>query len=270
MKQHSDRKPIELTALVGPGSSLLVLSDRRQVNLMRVRIEIESMVVGASPFAGIVSPAGTRCLGLISSTAEQHAYQHGGRDLMDGQAYAITEPFPMLTDPASWQSLAYLLKRTYAGEVGFVTLKAPALPKRSDQWCSYLSQLAESFGGFGAGLIVLAECADTEQLDALPSGYSNALLVSHAEPDQQGTAFGVRAHAGSLLAFLGYRPQLIQLINLPDGSVERKSQPMTSPSRLTRHLMALHRQGKSLQAIADEAGINKSTVYRRLESVDSA
>ena len=63
---------------------------------------------------------------------------------------------------------------------------------------------------------------------------------------------------------------MVQLLSLPDGSFERKSELLTSPSRLTRKLLTLHKQGKSLQTIAEEVGINKSTVYRRLESLGSA
>jgi hypothetical protein len=254
--------------LLGSAGCALILLDSKASTAV-ARLAVESAAIGTTEFAGIASPTKSVCVSLVSSEAEHDVYTRSGRDLLiKDDLIKLSEPTPELARHDSFSIGAVKLGLSFIGNA-MATVKAPPLAKQPERWSGQLEAVAAAMRDQSRGCLVFAECSDPNLLNSLPRGYANALLVSHADADGGGHAFAVRAHRAGALA-VGYRPMLAEVWLSEEGAVTCASSPLVSADALTRRMVTARKAGQSLQQIADEYGINKSTVHRRLASAGHA
>ena len=97
------------------------------------------------------------------------------------------------------------------------------------------------------------------------------LKIEACEPDHGYTsAFTVAAAPGTLLAAVGQRPIIDNIRLSAEGRIERNLYECVSPSAMTREVAKVVEQGMSYTEIAEQYGVNKSTIMRRMDALPFA
>ena len=117
-------------------------------------------------------------------------------------------------------------------------------------------------------VIVVFQGLPTDETAFLTNYFDLVLNIEACEADHGYTsAFTVAPAPGTFLAAIGKRPVIDNIRIGAGGQIERRRYECVSPSAMTREVVKLVEQGRSYTEIAEQYGVNKTTIMRRMDAL---
>lgn len=144
----------------------------------------------------------------------------------------------------------------------------PAIDRKGSPLHKELAHLLRAAHDRCHSIIVVFQGLVQEDAAYLTQCFKAVIKIETCEPDHGYTsAFTVVAAPGTLLAAVGKRPIIDNIRLSADGQVERSHYECVSPSAMTREVAKLVEQGMSYTEIAEQYGVNKTTIMRRMDAL---
>ena len=147
-------------------------------------------------------------------------------------------------------------------------LVLPAFDRKNSLLRKELAPLLRAAHERSHTVIVVFQGLSQDDAGFLTQFFNAVINIEVCEPDHgYMSAFTVAPAPGTFLAAVGKRPIINNIRLSADGQIERSHYECVSPSAMTREVAKLVEQGMSYTAIAEQYGVNKTTIMRRMDAL---
>ncbi len=161
-----------------------------------------------------------------------------------------------------------LLEKSAGTNCGLLVVVLSARARKMQLPFDQLPALITSVRQKSPAAILVFQGLLADEVKQLPNFFGLLLNVQACEPDEGfASAYMASPAAGTFLAGVNVSPRVENIRMTASGQIERASYPSYARDAETREMVKLREQGRTLEFIGKEFGVDRATVLRRLQKL---